>query len=383
MVTPRLFIDALIARGYGPFFGVPCSFLKPFINRIIDHDDLEYIAATNEGEALAMAVGSYLAGCRPVVMLQNSGLGNLVNPLTSLAHTFRVPVLLITTWRGQPGLEDEPQHEVMGAVTRDLYSLLRTPNGLFPSEDSEIGPRLDEAEAAMAQDGVPYALILPKGTVGPYELRGREPDRPAVVNPVRPRIPQSHIPPAERKAALALIADAVGDDVALIATTGLTGRELFEHRDRPTHLYLVGSMGCATSVGLGVCLGCPERPVVVVDGDGAALMRMEAMASVGHLQARNMVHIVLDNGTYESTGGQATISQSVSFPHIAAACGYRDACTVNSLESLRTELRRSMKEPGPRFIHMRIHSGQVVSVGRPTVTPPEVARRFRAAMMRA
>ena len=376
-VSSRRFVDAMTARNFGPWLGVPCSFLRPFIDYVIDRDDLDYVASTNEGEALATAVGAHLAGRRPVVMLQNSGLGNLVNPLASLTYPFRVPVLLIITLRGEPGLRDEPQHELMGRTTRSLLDLLEVGNEWFPASDADIEPRIDHALARMGETGLPYAFVLRKNVVDGYDPRPRAGSAP------RPR--GMLVEPAHggemlsRRDAVALLADEAGDRTAIIATTGKTGRELFEFRDRPTHFYVVGSMGCASSVALGVAR-YRDVPVMVLDGDGAALMRLEALAGIGSAAPPGLTHVILDNGTYDSTGGQATISGSVNFPEVAIACGYASACSVTGAAPMRTAVARARTSPGPHLIHVRVGTGAAADLGRPDVAPRDVAARFRAAL---
>ncbi|HEY2850225.1 MAG TPA: phosphonopyruvate decarboxylase [Gemmatimonadaceae bacterium] len=376
-VSSRRFIDAMTARKFGPWLGVPCSFLRPFIDRVIDSDGLDYVASTNEGEALAMAVGAQLAGRRPVVMLQNSGLGNLVNPLASLTYPFRVPVLLIITLRGDPSLRDEPQHELMGRTTRAMLDLLEVENEWFPSSDAEIEPRIDRALERMGKTGLPYAFILKKNVVDAYD------PRPRSAPPPRPRgVLHAPVPAGEalsRSAAVALLAETVGDRTAIIATTGKTGRELFEFRDRPTHFYVVGSMGCASSIALGVAR-YRDVPVMVLDGDGAALMRLEALAGIGSAAPPEFIHVILDNQSYDSTGGQATISASVNFPEIAIACGYASACSVTSPDAIRAALARAKAAPGPHLLHVHVGLGAAAGLGRPDVAPREVAERFRAAL---
>ena len=376
-VSSRRFVDAMTARNFGPWLGVPCSFLRPFIDYVIDRDDLDYVASTNEGEALATAVGAHLAGRRPVVMLQNSGLGNLVNPLASLTYPFRVPVLLIITLRGEPGLRDEPQHELMGRTTRSLLDLLEVGNEWFPASDADIEPRIDHALARMGETGLPYAFVLRKNVVDGYDPRPRAGSAP------RPR--GMLVEPAHggemlsRRDAVALLADEAGDRTAIIATTGKTGRELFEFRDRPTHFYVVGSMGCASSVALGVAR-YRDVPVMVLDGDGAALMRLEALAGIGSAAPPGLTHVILDNGTYDSTGGQATISGSVNFPEVAIACGYASACSVTGAAATRAAVARARTSPGPHLIHVRVGTGAAADLGRPDVAPRDVAARFRAAL---
>ena len=375
-VSSRRFIDAMTARGFGPWLGVPCSFLRPFIDYVIDRDDLDYVASTNEGEALAMAVGAQLAGRQPVVMLQNSGLGNLVNPLASLTYPFRAPVLLIITLRGDPGLKDEPQHELMGRTTRALLDLLEVENEWFPSSDAEIEPRIDHALARMRETGLPFAFILRKNVVDGYEPRRRSDPAPR---------PRGVLHPAARSGdkltrsdAVALLADAAGDGTAIVATTGKTGRELFEFRDRATHFYVVGSMGCASSIALGVAR-YQAAPVMVLDGDGAALMRLEALAGIGHAAPPALIHVVLDNESYDSTGGQA-ISASVNFPEIAIACGYASACSVTGADAMRAAVLRAQAAAGPHLIHIPVALGAAAGLGRPDVAPRDVAARFRAAL---
>jgi phosphonopyruvate decarboxylase len=376
-VSSRRFIDAMTARGFGPWLGVPCSFLRPFIDYVIDRDDLDYVASTNEGEALAMAVGAQLAGRQPVVMLQNSGLGNLVNPLASLTYPFRAPVLLIITLRGDPGLRDEPQHELMGRTTRALLDLLEVENEWFPASDADIEPRIDHALARMRETGLPFAFILRKNVVDGYDPRPRSDPAPRPRGVLHPALRSGG--KLTRSDAVALLADAAGDGTAIIATTGKTGRELFEFRDRATHFYVVGSMGCASSIALGVAR-YQDAPVMVLDGDGAALMRLEALAGIGHAAPSGLIHVILDNGSYDSTGGQATISASVNFPEIAIACGYASACSATGGDAMRTAVARAQAAPGPHLIHIPVALGAAAGLGRPDVAPRDVAARFRAAL---
>jgi phosphonopyruvate decarboxylase len=373
-VSSERFIDAMTVHGFGPWLGVPCSFLRPFIDRVIDSESLEYIAATNEGEALAIAAGAQLAGQQPVVMLQNSGLGNLVNPLASLTNPFRIPVLLIITLRGDPALRDEPQHEVMGRTTRAMLDLLGVDNEWFPANDAEIEPAVERAHARMRDTGLPFAFILRKNVVDDYEARPAKPAPARARGALLPSLASGD--KLSRREAIALIADAESDSTVIVATTGKTARELFEHRDRPRNFYVVGSMGCASSIGFGIARSQPA-PVLVIDGDGAALMRLEALATIGHAAPPSFVHVILDNESYDSTGAQATIAGGVNFPEIAIACGYRSACSAEGAEPLRDALERAHSTPGPHLIHAPIRLGSAAGLGRPDVAPADVARRFR------
>jgi phosphonopyruvate decarboxylase len=373
VIAADAFLDPARARGYGFYAGVPCSFLTPIINRVIGDPRLEYVGATSEGEAVAIASGAWLAGRKTVVMCQNSGLGNAVNPLTSLSFPFRIPTLLVVTWRGQPGIHDEPQHELMGQITGRLLETMRVPHRVFPDTVDAVPPALDEAEEKMARSELPFAFVMAKDAVRDDGLDQKPPDsRP----PGTRRDLRDHGPRPARIEMLERFLAVAPDAAAVIATTGKCGRELFTLADRPQHLYQVGSMGGASAMGLGVALNT-SRPVVVLDGDGAALMKLGNLATIGSRAPANLVHVVLDNGVHDSTGGQATVSPSVDFAAVALACGYASGATCDSPDGFETALRETRSGPGPHLIHARIAPGSLAKLGRPTVAPAEVARRFR------
>ena len=302
--------------------GVPCSYLTPFINYVINDDQLSYISSANEGDAVATAAGLTLGGQSAAVMMQNSGLGNAVNPLTSLAHTFAVPLLLIVTHRGKPGRRDEPQHELMGKITGDLFDLMEIPREPFPADERDIGPALERANRYLTERQRPYALLMEQGTVAPHPLEGESIPSRAGIQCLRKSIAEA---PAQlnrgqalwesgaaaperltREQALREIIDHTPvHGSILVGTTGYTGRELFAIDDRDNQLYMVGSMGCASSFALGLSLARPDLEVTVVDGDGAGLMRMGNFATIGSYGRNNLVHVLLDNGVHESTGSQA------------------------------------------------------------------------------
>ncbi len=373
MIAAGSFLAAARERGFDFYSGVPCSFLTPLINRVIGERATRYVGAASEGEAVAIAAGAWLAGRETVVMCQNSGLGNTINPLTSLNWPFRIPTLLVVTWRGQPGLEDEPQHELMGRVTARLLADVGVAQRGFPKDESEIPAALDQARRAMAESGLPFAFILEKGTVAEETLEQPEP----APRPTGERVDlcQGGERPS-RVAALERLLAVVPDSAAVIATTGKCGRELFTLADREQHLYQVGSMGCASAMGLGVALNV-TRPVVVLDGDGAALMKLGSLATIGWQAPANLVHLLLDNGVHDSTGGQATVSPGVDFAAVALACGYRRAASCDTLDDFETTLKDAWATPGPRLIHLKIRPGSLAKLGRPTVAPADVARRFK------
>jgi len=374
MITAQAFLDVASRAGFDFYTGVPCSYLTPLINGVLSNRDVTYVGATSEGEAVALAAGAWLAGRQTVVMCQNSGLGNAVNPLTSLNAPFRIPTLLITTWRGRPGETDEPQHEVMGQITPDLLTLMGLPHTRFPSEISLVSAHVQGAVAAMEASSTPYAFVMAKGDVADSDLDQPEPRRRPpgrrgdfVAGGARPT----------RAAALERFLALTDDQTAVIATTGKCGRELFTLSDRDQHLYQVGSMGGASGMALGVALNCSRR-VVVLDGDGAALMKLGALATIGAQAPDNLVHVVLDNGVHDSTGGQATVSSSVDFAGVALACGYRYAAACDHLAGFEQAWIAANSEGGPAMIHLRIEAGSLEKLGRPTIRPEAVARRFKA-----
>ncbi|MBM3950381.1 MAG: phosphonopyruvate decarboxylase [Rhodospirillales bacterium] len=374
MIRAESFLTESLAAGIDFYSGVPCSFLTALVNRTIDDSRLTYIGAASEGEAVAIAAGGWLAGRGTAVMFQNSGLGNAVNPLTSLNHPFRIPTLLICTRRGAPGLKDEPQHELMGRITAALLHTIRIPHRPFPNEEADISAALAEARETMATTRLPFAFVMEKGDVVDERLSARPP------TPKPPGTRHDHRANGARPtrfAALERLLGEIPDAAAVVATTGKCGRELFTLADRPQHLYLVGSMGCASGVGLGIALNA-RRPVVVLDGDGAALMKLGTFATIGAYAPANLIHVVLDNATHDSTGGQPTVSPMVDFAAVAQACGYARTHAADDLAGFVAALKDAIAEPGPHLIHLRIAPGLHEPLGRPTVAPPEVALRFKA-----
>jgi phosphonopyruvate decarboxylase len=360
--------------GFDFYTGVPCSFLTAMINRVISDRTLDYVGAASEGEAVAIAAGAWLAGRRTIVMCQNSGLGNTVNPLTSLNFPFRIPTMMIVTWRGQPGLTDEPQHELMGEITGSVLDVMRIPNTGFPQEAGAVAAAIETAERTMDETGLPFAFVMPKGSIADEAL-----DETPWPNRARGEITDltDGADPAIRYAMLERFASCVGAEAAVVASTGFCGRELFNIADREQHLYQVGSMGCASGMGLGVALNV-ARPVVVLDGDGAALMKLGTLATIGARAPQNLVHVILDNGAHESTGGQATVSPNVDFAQVAIGCGYRRAFRCDTPDGFERGLASALAAPGPTLVHVRIRPGTIDGLPRPTVKPPEVAARFKS-----
>ena len=372
MIDANVFIDQWKEQGFDTYAGVPCSYLKPFINRVIESPDLRYIGAANEGDAVAIAAGASLGGRRGVAMCQNSGLGNAVSPLTSLTYTFRIPILLITTLRGQPdGPADEPQHALMGAITTDMLELMQIPWEFFPTEADQVGQVMQRALTYQNTEGLPYALVMRKGSVAPSSLHGDFP-----VRACEPSLVELATPTVTRRDMLMAVQAGVSDTDVVVATTGYTGRELYACDDRPGQIYMVGSMGCASSFGLGLAAAQPNRRVIVIDGDGAAQMRLGALCTLGYERPPNLVHVLLDNGIHESTGGQMTVSRSVNFCSIASASGYPKTVSVSSPDEMQRAIESDSGEL--TFVHAPIKPGIPDDLPRPSIKPPEVASRLRA-----
>jgi len=379
MITAADFLAEAARHGFDFYTGVPCSFLTPLINGVFSSKALAYVGAASEGEAVAIASGAWLAGRKTVVMCQNSGLGNAINPLTSLNAPFRIPTLLITTWRGQPGIGDEPQHKLMGQITQKLLSVIEVEQEPFPKSAEALPAALQRAAARMAESELPFAFVMEQGSVRDDGLEAAPRER---TEPGRRDDFSVAGEQPTRAAVLERFLTLVDPAAAVVATTGKCGRELFTLADRPQHLYQVGSMGGASGMALGVALNV-SRPVVVLDGDGAALMKLGSFATIGAYAPAHLIHIVLDNGVHDSTGGQPTVSGSVDFAAVALACGYRYAASCGTLDGFAAAYRAAALGPKPALIHVRIAPGSMRKLGRPTVTPESVARRFKAFLAEA
>jgi phosphonopyruvate decarboxylase len=377
MIEARDFVEAARERGFNWYAGVPCSFLTPFINYVLQDPSLRYVSMANEGDAVALIAGVALAGSRGISMMQNSGLGNAVSPLTSLTWTFRLPQLLIVTWRGQPGVADEPQHALMGPITPTVLETMQIPWELFPTEPSAVGPALDRALAHMDATGRPYALLMQKGSVASYPLKASPDEAPRHLPAplLEPRRRGFKARASRSEALREVIAHTRADSSVVLASTGFCGRELYAIDDRPNQLYMVGSMGCVVPLALGLALERPDLRVVALDGDGAALMRLGAFATVGAYAPPNLWHLLLDNGAHDSTGGQATVSARISFAAVAAACGYAAALETEEVEHIAAWLDAPALA-GPRFACLLTRTGTPAELPRPSVGPVEVKQRL-------
>jgi phosphonopyruvate decarboxylase len=375
MIEARSFVEAARQTGFQTYTGVPCSFLTPFINYVIEDESLNYISSANEGDAVASAAGAVIGGQRAIAMMQNSGLGNAVSPITSLTYIFKIPILLIITHRGAPDVKDEPQHELMGAITTDILDTMKVPWEIFPDDESSIEDVLQRAVTYMDNERKPYALIMKKGTVAPYVLKKTMSFSKKADSSDKDFVDNTNEEITRHKALQMIIDNTSIEDSVVIATTGFTGRELYALEDRINHFYMVGSMGCATSLSLGLSLARPELNVITVDGDGAALMRMGNFATVGAYGKSNFNHILLDNGVHDSTGGQQTVSTGVNFSAIANACGYSE-CHTGNPEMVIDNLLVKRITNGPGFAYIKTKPGTLEDLPRPKITPENVLTRL-------
>lgn len=369
MVSPELFIKSLQNNGVNFFAGVPDSLLKNVCAYITDNVSADRnIITANEGSAVGVAAGHYLAtGEIPLVYMQNSGIGNAVNPLLSLADekVYSIPMLLMIGWRGEPGVHDEPQHVKQGAVTLELLDALDIPWLVLPEDEAAAASAIALIASDCMKKSKPHAIVIKKGTFGPYKLQTKVPN----TNPVC------------REEALKCVADNIPSDSIIVSTTGKLSRELYEYRDETgmsheSDFLTVGSMGHSSSIAFGIALAKPNRKVFCFDGDGAFIMHMGAISNIGHLAPKNYVHILFNNGAHESVGGQPTLGFNIDVPAIAKACGYKNAVTVSTIEDIKSTLVSILVSEGPSLIEIRVGINSREDLGRPKTTPIENKEAF-------
>lgn len=365
MIRPEFFIEALREKGIDCFAGVPDSLLKNICAYITDHFDAAHnIIAANEGAAVGLAAGHYLATGHPAcVYMQNSGEGNIINPLASLTdqEVYNIPVLLLIGWRGRPGVHDEPQHVKQGKVTTGLLNVMGVNYEVLSKEEDKAIKQIEKAAKALANKEV-FALVIEKDTFEDYKLQNVE------VNNLT----------MSREEAIQTVAAALGEKDCIVSTTGMISRELFEYRavmnqGHERDFLTVGSMGHASQIALGIALAQPERRVWCFDGDGAAIMHMGSMAIVANKAPKNYVHVVFNNGAHDSVGGQPTVGLKINLPAVAKAVGYNDTISVDSKEGLEKELSTLNSQlstvGGPVLLEVKVKKGNRKDLGRPTTTP--------------
>lgn len=367
MISPRQFHQALQDAGVEFFAGVPDSLLKEFgayVDAALPSD--RHLITASEGAAVALASGYHLAtGTTPLVYLQNSGLGNMVNPLLSLAdpEVYAIPMVLLIGWRGEPGIKDEPQHVKQGRVTPAMLDAMGIPHAtLDPAQDAaEISEVTRRAVEQAHQASGPVALLVRAGVFEKSDIKRPSADGFAL----------------SREATIAQIIDILPASATIVSTTGKISRELYELRktEKQGHaadFLTVGSMGHASQIALGISIGKPEKLVVCLDGDGAVIMQMGGLTSIGTTAPKKFVHIILNNGAHESVGGQPTAAFKSDLSGIARAAGYRNVPTAVSTEATLAEtLEQLLVLDGPSLLEIKLSTGSRSDLGRPQETPRE------------
>ncbi len=351
------------------FTGVPDSLLRPLCDWLVDRYGIgkNHIIDANEGNAVALAAGYHLAtGKVPVVYMQNSGIGNIINPVASLMNdeVYGIPCMFIVGWRGEPDVNDEPQHIYQGKVTLQLLEDMDIETFVISKEttENEVIEQLKEWQPLLAQ-GKQVAFVVKKGALEFHK-----------------KIKYQNNNALSREEIIEHIVKVSGED-AVISTTGKASRELFEIREanKQGHGYdflTVGSMGHSSSIALGIALQKPDKKIWCIDGDGAALMHMGGMAVVGANSPNNLVHIVINNSAHETVGGMPTVAEKIDFVAIAKGCGYKNAVSVDSIEALDTALLDAKKRTELCFIEVKCSIGSRADLGRPTTTAKQNKESF-------
>lgn len=368
MIRCQDFIDWLAALGVDFYAGVPDSLLKPVCFYLADHAGDKHVVAANEGGAVALACGYHLAtGKVPLVYLQNSGQGNTINPLLSLADrdVYSIPLLLLIGWRGEPGTKDEPQHVKQGKVTVSLLEAMEIPCRVLAPEPDAARRCVDELLAIAAAESRPVALMVRKHTFEPY----------------KPRTQDAGDFEMTREQAICAVVEALGETDAIVSTTGKISRELYEYRfsagqGHQREFLTVGSMGHASQIAMGIALARPERQVFCLDGDGAMLMHMGGAAIVGAAGVANFKHVIFNNGVHDSVGGMPTAGLRVSFTEIVKSCGYTEAWRVERRDNLAGKVTRLRSVRGPAMLEIMVQKGARADLGRPRTSPIENKTAF-------
>lgn len=366
MISPKYFYDSLIANGTDFFAGVPDSLLKNFCAYITDNAPADkHIISANEGSATALATGYHFAtGKIPLIYMQNSGEGNMINPLLSIVDpdVYSVPMMIVIGWRGEPGVHDEPQHVKQGKVTCDLLDAMKIPYSVLGADNCNkcLDKALSKAYGYIKANNAPYAFVIKKGTFEDYTLQ----------NNVTVEADMS------REEAIEKIMLSAPETAAFVSTTGMASRELYELRDKhgqghSRDFLTVGGMGHASQIALSIAMQKKDRLIYCIDGDGASIMQMGGMATIGTRNPSNMVHIVLNNGAHDSVGGQPTVGRQIDLCGIAKACGYENVVKASTKEELDAILKDKNTFDKLTFIEVLVRKGARKDLGRPKTTPQE------------
>ena len=371
MVNVDYFFSSLRYAGVEFFTGVPDSLLKDICAYITDNTSSEnHIISANEGNAISIAIGHHLATKKvPLVYLQNSGLGNIINPLLSLADpdVYSIPMILLIGWRGEPGTKDEPQHFKQGRVTTDLLNVMKVPYEVLSSNTtSEEADEIIKKIVKNASNlNTPHALLVKKGTFESYKLK----------------LDKYYERDLQREEAIEIIINGLNDDDIVVSTTGVASRELFECREKKSQghekdFLTVGGMGHASQIALGISISKKNRTVFCIDGDGALIMHMGALAINADNAGSNFKHIVINNSAHDSVGGQPTVGDKIKITGLALSAGYCWAKIALSRDNI-IDLIQEMKEiKGPALLEIQVKKGFRKDLGRPTSSPKENKKSF-------
>lgn len=364
MIDCSVFYNYIKKCGISFFAGVPDSLLKNICAYISDcSEEGTHIIAANEGNAVGLAIGHYLATGTPgLVYMQNSGQGNAVNPLLSLADSdvYGIPMVLLVGWRGQPGIKDEPQHVKQGKVTAELFATMGISCSVLPDSNEKACNMIAAAVRKTKELNQPVALLVRKNSFSPYVLQKTVRNKYSLT----------------REEAIGIIAENLPKNSVVVSTTGMASRELYEYRDalssgHEKDFLTVGGMGHASQIALGIALKKKGRPVVCLDGDGAALMHLGGMGIVASQSVDNYKHIVLNNGIHGSVGGQPTIGFDIDFCAVAAGVGYKHAWKVDSKKDLKKAVPELFTKEGPCLLEVCVSMDSRPDLGRPKSTPSD------------
>jgi len=361
-IDPLSFYNFLSSRGINFFTGVPDSLLKEFclcIDKKIN--DQNHIIAANEGNAIALASGYFLAKeSLPLVYMQNSGLGNAINPLLSLCDekVYSIPIILLIGWRGEPGIKDEPQHTKQGLIQLDLLSTLDIPYEVISQNDEKYKDKIQKTIDFAKANSRPSAILIKKDTFSKTERSSEAPKKF----------------PMYREEALKIILRNLDNNDVVVSTTGKTSREIFEirknnHQKHEKDFLTVGSMGHCSSIALGIAINAPHRKIICIDGDGSMLMHLGSLASISELKPDNFYHIIINNGVHDSVGGQDTTAKNIKISKLAASLGFNKSFKAKTKKKLELNIRSFLSEKGPSMLEIKTAPGSRANLGRPSIHP--------------
>lgn len=364
MIDVKEFFEALKSNGVDFFTGVPDSLLKNFCSYVTYHVPAEdHIINSNEGAAIALAAGHYLStGNLSLVYMQNSGLGNAVNPLLSLAdpEVYGIPMLLLIGWRGEPGRKDEPQHKKQGRVMLKMLEAMEIPYKKLTEDTRDVKKLVDDVCKQSIEGKLPCAIVVSENTFSSFEQGKKNESRYEL----------------SREDAIKIILDEIPDDSVVVSTTGKTSREVFEYREaakkgHQNDFLTVGSMGHCSQIAMGISKNLKHKKVIILDGDGSLIMHLGSLAIIGTQDHGNLLHIVLNNGAHESVGGQPTVACKIDIPSIARACGYKQVFAAESVKEIKSNFSKMKEFPGPVLMEIKVSMNSRSNLGRPTNSPEE------------